>query len=50
MCDKCAELDGKIEHYRRIARWVTDQKALDAIALLIAKYETDKKAFHPEGD
>lgn len=48
MCDKCAELDGKIEHYQRLARWVNDQKTLDGIALLIDKYEAHKKALHPE--
>ena len=48
MCDKCAELDGKIEHYQRLVRSVYDKKALDGIALLIAKYEAEKKAFHPE--
>ena len=48
MCDKCVELDGKIEHYQHLARNVSDQKTLDGIALLIDKYETDKKALHPE--
>lgn len=49
MCEKCAELDGKIEHYQRIARWVTDKPTLEGIDILIAKYEADKKALHPEG-
>lgn len=47
MCDKCAELDGKIEHYRRMAQWVNDRKTLDGIAVLILNYEEEKKAFHP---
>jgi hypothetical protein len=46
MCDKCAELDGKIEHYRRLAQWVTDRKTLDGIASLILKYQEDKRALH----
>ncbi len=25
MCDKCVELDGKIEHYRRQLAGITDQ-------------------------
>jgi hypothetical protein len=26
MCDRCAELDSKIEHYRLMAQWVNDKK------------------------
>lgn len=48
MCDRCVELDGKIEHYRRMAQWVNDKKTLDGIAYLIAKSEADKKTFHPD--
>ena len=48
MCDKCAELDGKIEHYRLMAQWVSDRKTLDGIAVLLAKYAEDKKALHPQ--
>lgn len=48
MCEKCQELEGKIHHYRTIARWVTDEPTLEGIGILIAKYETDKKALHPK--
>ena len=48
MCDKCAEIDGKIEHYRRIASQITDQLTLDRIKELIAKLESQKAEFHPE--
>jgi hypothetical protein len=48
MCDKCAELDAKIEHYQRMARWVNDGKTLDGIAMLLLKYAEEKKALHPE--
>jgi hypothetical protein len=48
VCEKCIELDSKIEHYQRIARWVTDKQTLDGIGTLVAKYEADKKALHPE--
>ena len=50
MCDKCTELDGKIEHYQRISRWVNDKQTVDGIAFLIAKHEAEKKAFHPDGE
>jgi hypothetical protein len=39
MCDKCIELDGKIEHYRRIASRTTDQAMLDGIKELIERGE-----------
>jgi hypothetical protein len=31
MCDKCVELDKKIEHYRWIASMIGDQLTLDRI-------------------
>jgi len=47
MCDKCVELDGKIEHYRWIASKITDQLTLDRIKVLIAQLESRKAALHP---
>jgi len=49
MCEQCIELDEKIEHYRALARRVTDQVTLEAIALLIKKMEARKAALHPAG-
>jgi hypothetical protein len=37
MCEQCIELDEKIEHYRALARRVTDRMTLDALARLIKK-------------
>jgi hypothetical protein len=48
MCDKCAEFDKKIEHYREIAQWVTDPLALEGIDILTKKYEADRRALHCE--
>jgi hypothetical protein len=48
MCEKCAELDLKIEQYRALARRITDQLTLDGIALLIKRMEARKAALHPE--
>jgi hypothetical protein len=48
MCDKCTELDGKIEHYRRIASKITDQLTIDGINALVEKLETEKAMLHPE--
>jgi hypothetical protein len=48
MCDKCVELDGKIEHYQRMASRITDQAMLDGIKELIERAKAQKAALHPE--
>ena len=48
MCDKCLELDGKIEHYQRISASITDQLTLDRIKELVEKMKAQKAALHPE--
>jgi hypothetical protein len=48
MCDKCVELDGKIEHYQRLSDRITDQSTLDGIKQLIARMKAQIAALHPE--
>ena len=48
MCEKCVELDGKIEHYQRMASRNTDQAMLDGIKELIERAKAQKVALHPE--
>jgi FAD/FMN-containing dehydrogenase len=48
MCEKCVELDGKIEHYRRIASRITDQATLDGIKELIERMKAQKAELHPD--
>ena len=48
MCEKCAELSNKIEHYRFIASRMTDQPTLDGIRKLIERLQAQKAALHPE--
>jgi hypothetical protein len=48
MCDKCDELDGKIERYRKLASAVSDWLTLDGIAERIKEIEAQKVEFHPE--
>jgi hypothetical protein len=48
MCNRCAELDGKIEHYQRLSRMVTDQPTLDAIEKLTGELRAEKVALHPD--
>jgi hypothetical protein len=48
MCEKCAELDSKIEHYRLLASRITDEPILDGIKHLIERMQAQKVALHPE--
>ncbi|MGY8677117.1 hypothetical protein Q2941_04795 [Bradyrhizobium sp. UFLA05-153] len=50
MCEKCDELNEKIEHYRALLSHVTDQLASEGIAKLIADLLAEKVALHPEQD
>ena len=48
MCEKCEMLDEKIAHTRRLAKAGLDDLTLSRFASLIAEYERQKKALHPE--
>jgi hypothetical protein len=48
MCEKCAEFDKRIAHYRELSMRTTDQPTLEGIALLIKQYEAQKRELHPE--
>ena len=48
MCDRCVKLDGKIEHYQRMASRITDQAMLDGIKELIEQAKVQNDALHPE--
>ena len=48
MCDKCVELNEKIEHYRKLASAVSDRITVERIADLIKAMEAKKVQFHPE--
>ena len=37
MCDKCVELDGKIERYERMRLLIADQVTVDRIKELVAE-------------
>jgi hypothetical protein len=50
MCDKCTELDGKIEHYERIRLAIADQITIDRIKELVAEMNAQKANLHPEMD
>ena len=48
MCDKCTELDKKIDRYEELSGWGIDKTALEGIHFLIAKYKAERKALHPD--
>jgi hypothetical protein len=48
VCEKCVEIDKKIERYRRIQQSILDQLTVDRAKELIADLETQKAALHPE--
>jgi hypothetical protein len=48
MCDKCEELDKKIEHYQKLLLGIGDQLTVDRIKSLIADLQAQKAALHPE--
>jgi hypothetical protein len=47
MCERCVELDAKIEQYQQMARMISDQRLLDVLAEAIEK--ADAEALHPAG-
>jgi hypothetical protein len=47
MCEKCVELDEKIERYRLIKSNIADQALNDAADRLIAEMEAEKDSLHP---
>jgi hypothetical protein len=48
MCDKCEQLDKKIEHYQKLLLGIADQLTVDRIKSLIADLQAQKTVLHPE--
>jgi hypothetical protein len=48
MCDKCVELDKKIEHYREITLAIGDELTIERIKALIGDLQAQKAILHPE--
>jgi len=48
MCEKCLELDKKIDHYGRLASSIMDPRTVDGINDLIEKMKAEKVALHPK--
>jgi hypothetical protein len=50
MCDKCADLNVRIERCQRLLALVTDKITIDGIEMLLATYLAQKLGLHPEGE
>jgi len=48
MCDKCDELDKKIDHYRLILLSIGDQITTSRIKAMIGDLQAQKATLHPE--
>jgi hypothetical protein len=48
MCEKCTEIDTKIEHYQYLSRMVTDRLTVEGIEKVVEQMKAEKVALHPE--
>jgi hypothetical protein len=48
MCDKCIQLDKKIEHYERLASGMADELTLERLRESVREMRAQKTALHPE--
>jgi hypothetical protein len=46
MCEKCMEIDRRIDHYKWL--YVNDERTAKGINELIRQHEAEKRALHPE--
>lgn len=48
MCERCVQLDAKLEHYGYLASRLTDQPTVDGIHELIKRMKAEKATLHPD--
>jgi hypothetical protein len=48
MCDKCAPLDKKIQHYETMIVSIGDRVTVERLMVLVADLQVQKAALHPE--
>lgn len=48
MCEKCDEIDIRLERYRRISSGLTDRQVLESIETIMENMKAEKAALHPE--
>jgi hypothetical protein len=47
VCERCNEIDNKIERYKRMAKMINDRAALQAIDTIVADLEAQRLTLHP---
>jgi hypothetical protein len=48
MCDKCIQLDKKIEHYERLASAMADELTVERLRESVREMRAQKNALYPE--
>jgi hypothetical protein len=48
VCDKCEQLNEKIEHYEKMAVSIGDRVTVERLMALIDNLQAQKAALHPE--
>jgi hypothetical protein len=48
MCDKCAKLDKKIEHYETMIVSIGDRVTVDRLMAMVTNLQRQKAELHPE--
>jgi hypothetical protein len=48
MCEKCDEIDKKIDHCHWLATQVNDERTSKGISEIIRQYELEKTNLHPD--
>jgi hypothetical protein len=48
MCDKCARLDKKIEHYETMIVSIGDRVTVDRLMVMVINLQRQKAELHPE--
>jgi hypothetical protein len=50
MCDKCDQIDKTVARFYQLKERLSDQRMNDALDGVIAEFESQKRALHPQGD
>jgi hypothetical protein len=50
VCDRCNQIDDRIQHYEDLAKFVTDRAALESLARLISDLKAERQNLHPNPD
>jgi hypothetical protein len=48
MCNRCDEIDARIERYQKLKQGFIDEQTLKAIEALMKKLQTEKRDLHAE--